>query len=195
MQCVLDTDGSLLHSTSLVTTVRNCENSEASAMEQIAETKKILRSFDQQIQVYKPLAEYAASIFNGVQKLGSSFRCYQLSLTEFEQLIEDVVMAHKDLKVANNSMALKGHVLHLKKQLLLRVYNATQIHIFGRHQVLLPLLVVLEAQVAEGKLMWEEYQLLGEEGCSVEAQMDVLMGGGGGSVVEKPQWVTDQVSI
>ena len=163
-------------------------------MEQITETKKILRSFDQQIQVYKPLAEYATSIFNTVQKLSSSFGYYQLGLREFEQFIEVMVMAHKNLKVANNSMALMAHMLHLKNQLLSRAYTALQIHTFGRHQVLLPLLVALEAQLANGKLTREEYQLLGEEGCSVEAQLGVLIGAGGGSVVERPHWVTDQVS-
>ena len=182
------TEGSLFGSSSLLPTLRECESSKYTASEQITETNKILRSFDRQVQVYRPLADYTAILFTVVQKLSCCFKYVRFSLGQFEELIGSLLA--RDRKVPDNAMAIAGHVLHLKHQFLHTLSSKLQIHLFKRHHILLPLLVSLESLLGEGKLSPVEYQLLAGETAPIEAQLDAILSS---PSVDKPKWITDKV--
>ena len=187
------TKASLLESESIIPTVRRCEASEVTASEQVAESKRILQSFDQQVQIYKPLADYVSVIFSVAQRLASTFKYFAVSLGQVEQLLKSLITIDKDHKVANNLMTVGGRVLHLKHQLLISVISNLRIKTFTRHQRLLPLLVSLEILQKEGKLSQEECHLLIKDGEYFEPQLDMLLNkGGSGPVIEKPLWIADK---
>lgn len=97
-------------------------------MELILETKKNLRVFDQQVQVYKPLSEHASMLFTCVQKLANCFKYFRSPLEWFEALVSEVLTGSvRDIKVPDNLMAINAHVLHLKHKVLSKVYEALQV--------------------------------------------------------------------
>lgn len=198
MKCTLDVEDSLLlHHQSLLPAVRECEMAESTAADQIRETKKILKSFDQQIQGYKPLADYTAAIFTVVQTLSHTLKYFSFSLDQFQTLLSQLIARNKPNKVADSVSAMNAHVLHLKHELLVRVCKTLSVFVFRRHQILLPFFVALEIQLSQGKLSAEEFQLLGREFAPVEGQINAQLqtkndehGG-----VKKPDWVTDEVYV
>ena len=197
MRCTLDAEGSLLHHQILLPTVRECETAEVTAADQIRETKKILRSFDQQTQGYKPLAEYAAAIFTVVQTLSHSLKYFSFSLDQFQTLLSQLIARNKPNKVTDSVSAMNAHVLHLKHQLLVEVCRTLSVFVFKKHQILLPFVVALEIQLSQGKLSAEEFQLLGREFAPVEGQIDAQLqtkNDEHGSA-QKPEWVTDEVCL
>lgn len=193
MRCTLDAEGSLLlHHQILLPTVRECETAEATAADQIQETKKILRSFDQQTQGYKPLAEYAAAIFTVVQTLSHTLKYFSFSLDQFQTLLSQLIARNKPNKVTDSVSAMNARVLHLKHQLLVEVCRTLSVFVFKKHQILLPFFVALEIQLSA-----EEFQLLGREFAPVEGQIDAQLqtkNDEHGSA-QKPEWVTDEVCL
>lgn len=185
---------SLLTSDSIIPILRRCETAELAASEQVAESKRVLRSFDQQVQVYKPLADHAAIIFSVVNRISNNFKYFGLSLDAFKLQLASLFVADKKSKTPDSTMAISGHVLHLKHQLLVSLLDTISVCTFSRHQRLLLLLVSLEILVSEKKLSQEEYNFLARDLDSVEQQLDMLLSkGDSGPVVKKPQWITDKV--
>ncbi len=178
----------------IVPVLEKSEAAEMAASEQVAESKRVLRVFDQQVQLYKPLADHAATALSVVQRLSNTFKYFGLDLDSFEQLLATLFTTDKKSKVPDNAMAITGHVLHLKPQLLVSLMSAIRVYTFTRHQRLLPLFISLETLVTENKLSQEEYNLLAKDLDTVERQLDMLLSqGDSGPVVEKPKWITDKV--
>lgn len=188
----LTSEDSLLQHSSLLQTVRENESAESNACDQILETMKILRIFDQRVEVYRPLAEYATILFGVVQKLSETFQYFKLGLNQFQGLVADLIAKYKDRRVADDTMAMNAHILHLKHELLLALCRALQPVAFQRHQTLFPLLVSLEMLLAERKAMEDEYQLLGKELNPVEVQLEILLNSSELNM-DKPHWISDQV--
>ena len=198
MKCTLEVEDSLLlHHQSLLPAMRECETAESTAADQIQETKKILRSFDQQIQGYKPLADYAAAIFTVVQTLLHTLKYFSFSLDHFQTLLSQLIARNKPNKASDSVSTMNAHVLHLKHELLVRVCKTLSVFVFKRHQILLPFFAALETQLSQGKLSAEEFQLLGREFASVEGQINAQLQTKNDehSGVKKPDWVTDEVCI
>ncbi len=186
---------SLLTSNSIIPALKRCEAAELTASEQVAESKRVLRYFDQQVQVYRLLAEHATILYSVVQRLSDSFKYFGLTLGLFKQLLASLIVTHKKNKISDNAMAIRGHVLHLKHQLLISLVDTIRVNTFTWHQRLLPFFVSLEVLLHEKKVSQEEYHLLAKDLVHVEQQLDVLLSkGDSGPVVEKPQWITDKVS-
>ena len=198
LRCTLDANTSLLCNDFLLPTVRDCESAGSAAANQIRETKKILRSFDQQIELYKPLAKYATAIFNMIQTLSYTLKYFSFSLDQFRVLLSGLIARYKENKVFGSVSAINAHVLHLKCQLLVQVHRTLCVSWFERHQTLLPFLIALDNLLAQGKLSVQEFQFLGREIAPVEAQLDVqLQSKKAESAVvhdQKPEWITDEVS-
>lgn len=196
LRCTLDTGTTLLCNDSLLPTVRECESAGSAAADQIRETKKILRSFDQQTELYKPLAKYAATIFNTIQTLSYTLKYFSFSLGQFQDLLSGLIARYKENKVFGSVSAMNAHVLHLKSQLLMEVHRTLCVSWFERHQTLLPLLIALDNQLAQGKLSAQEFQFLGQDFAPVEAQLDLQLQSkeNDSAVVQKPEWITDEVS-
>ena len=189
---------SLLHSSSLIPTVKQQEHTENSSLELIRETKKFLRLFKQQEKVYRPITDFAASLFEAIQKLSATLGYFRLPLRQFQAMLVKVIMQHKGLQNPDNSMALNARVLHLKHQLMEAVFNTVRMQLFFQHQLLLPLIISLKSLLAEDKLSIDVYELLMSNICSVEGQLDVLLANAkhSSSVGEQsPEWVSIEVSI
>lgn len=202
LECTVACQGSLLLSTSLVPTVEQQERIEASSLDLIRETRKILRVLEQQEKVYHPLTNFAASLFAAIQKLSATLGYFQFPLHRFQALLVDVIEQHKCLQTPDDGMALRARVLHLRHRLMEAVFSALHTQLFCQHQVLLPLTVSLEALMAEGKLLAEEYKLLTTDVWSVQEELEVLLadakcsnGSSEGPATEKPEWVSAEVSI
>lgn len=190
---------SLLCSTSLVATIEQQEHTEANSLDLIRETRKVLRVLALQEKVYHPLTDFAAALFEAVQKLSAALVYFQFPLHRFQALLVNVIEQHRRLQTPDDSMALRARVLHLKCCLMETVLGALRTQLFCQHQILLPLIVSLEALKAEGKLSVEEYKLLTTDVCSVQEQLDVFLPNAEcsseRSIAEKPKWVSAEVSI
>ena len=68
-------------------------------------------------------------------------------------------------------------------------------HVFERHQLLVPLLVALNVLLEQGEVTEKELELLGRTMGGVEAQLDLAAAGdtGKNNLASKPQWISDKV--
>ena len=70
-------------------------------------------------------------------------------------------------------------------------------HVFERHQLLIPLLVGLEMQLHKEYMTKKELELLGRNLDGIGTQLDLIETNESKDhhVVKKPQWITDKVCI
>lgn len=118
---------SLLLCKDLLSTISDSEASEIAAHEQIREAKKNLSVSDQQVLPYRPFSHYASVVLSSIQKVSSTVHYFNLSVDEFKEMLSEVINAFKNVKVADHAMSLKAHVIHLKNQLMLSVYQKLQV--------------------------------------------------------------------
>ena len=128
LNCVLDCKDSLLQAAHLFDVVKESESSESNALEQIADTKKSMKLFDQQALAYKSLSEFASIILTTVQKLSSILKYFTFSIDEFEQLIVNLIARREGNRVPDNAMAISANVLYLKHQLLISIHKTLQVY-------------------------------------------------------------------
>lgn len=127
MNCVLESEDSLLQASHLLNIVKESESLEASALEQISDTHQSMRLFDQQADAYKPLAEYATIILTAMQKLSSILKYFEFGIEKLEQLMVTLISFRADNKVPDNVMAINANVLYLKYRLLISVHEILQV--------------------------------------------------------------------
>ena len=132
LKYVLDAkNDSLLIAKDLLDTISDCEAAELAAQEQIREAKKNLHASSQQVVPYKSLSQYAGCMLRCIQKLSSILQYFSLGVSDFEMILSDVISNYKSTKVSDNTLSIKAHVIHLKWELMLRVYQKLQV----RHKI------------------------------------------------------------
>lgn len=128
LNCAVDPSySSLLQAIDLLNTIKECEVSEVEAHDQIKETRKNLKVFDEQMVVYKPLSHTASIVLASLQRLSSAVRYFNLRVDDFEGILLGLIEKFKSNRVLGHAMSIKAHVLHLKKQLLLTIYHQLQV--------------------------------------------------------------------
>lgn len=118
---------SLLFAEDLLSTIKDSEASEIAAREQIREAKRNIHISNQQIVPYKLLSESASAMLDSIQKLSHALQYFSMHVTEFENMLSDVIKEHKAIKVSDNASSIKAHVIHLNTQVMLRVYQKLQV--------------------------------------------------------------------
>lgn len=121
---------SLLLAKDLLSTIKDSEASEIAAREQIREAKRNIHISNQQIVPYKLLSESASVMLDSIQKLSHTLQYFSLHVSEFEKMLSDVIKEYNAFfKVSDNASSIKAHVIHLKSQLMLRVYQKLQVRV------------------------------------------------------------------
>ena len=118
---------SLLLAKDLLGTLMESEAAELAAKEQIREAKKNIHISNQQVLPYKLLSECASIMLTSIQRLSHTLQYFSLHVSEFEKTLADVIKEYKVVKVADNVLSIKAHVIHLKSQFMLRVYQKLQV--------------------------------------------------------------------
>lgn len=118
---------SLLLAKDLLRTLEESEVAEVAAKERIREAKKNIHISNQQVVPYKLLSECASIMLTSIQRLSRSLQYFSLHVSEFERMLADVISECKVVKVADNVLSIKAHVIHLKSQFMLRVYHKLQV--------------------------------------------------------------------
>ena len=127
LDCVLEREDSLLQATQLRHIVKESESAESSALEQITDTQKAVRQFDQQALAYKPLSQDACIILTAIQKLSSTFKYFTFGIDKLEQLLVKLISLREDNKVPDDATSIRANVLFLKHRLLVSVYEILQV--------------------------------------------------------------------
>ena len=125
---MLDREDPLTHTAILLNNVKESESSELSALEQISDTKKSIKMFEQQALAYKSLAELASIILTAVEKLSSTLKYFTFGISKFEKLIVKLISIRGGIKVCDNPMSIHANVLCLKNQLLIAVNRNLQVY-------------------------------------------------------------------
>lgn len=118
---------SLLLAKDLLSIIKESEASELAAWEQIREAKRNIRISNQQVVPYKLLSDYASVMLSTIQKISYALQYFSLDVSEFEKMLSDVIREYKVFKISDNISSIKAHVIHLKNQLVLRVYQKLQV--------------------------------------------------------------------
>lgn len=117
---------SLLLAKDLLSTIKESEASEIAAREQISEAKRNVHISNQQVLPYKLLSEYASVMLSSIQKISYALQYFSLHASDFEKMLSDVIKQCK-VKVSDNIASVKAHIIHLKNQLVLRVFQKLQV--------------------------------------------------------------------
>lgn len=117
---------SLLLAEDLLSTIKESESSEIAAREQIGEARRNIHISNQQVVPYRLLSEYASVLLGSIQKISYALGYFSLHVSDFEKMLSGVINEYK-VKVSDNSSSIKAHVLHLKNQLVLRVFQKLQV--------------------------------------------------------------------
>ena len=128
LNCMLESEDSLLQATHLLNTVKESESLESSALEQITDTEKSMQRFDKQALAYKPLSELASIILTAIQKLSSILKYFTFGIDKLEGVIVKLISRRKDNKVADDAMAVNANVIYLKYQFLISVHQILQVY-------------------------------------------------------------------
>ncbi len=120
-------NSNLLLAEDLMSMVSKTESAEVAASDQVREATKNLRVSDQLVLPYKPFSHWASVVLSNIQKVSSALRYFTFSVGEFQTILSEVIYEFKGVKVADHTMSIKGHVIHLKNELLLRVYQKLQV--------------------------------------------------------------------
>lgn len=118
---------SLLSADELLGVLKEKEEFEVSALDQIKETNKNLEQFDKQLKMYQPLTKFASAVLCSLQRLSSVFQYFSFRIDEFEEILAKLIINFKTSRPANNPMSVNAHVLHLKNCLMLSVYKHFQV--------------------------------------------------------------------
>ena len=127
LNTVLESEDPLAQATQLLNSVKESESSELSALEQISDTKKSMRLFEQQALAYKPLAEFASIILTVVERLSSVLKYFMFGISKLEQLIVKLISIRENNKVCDDPMSIFANVLYLKHQLFISVHQNLQV--------------------------------------------------------------------
>lgn len=119
-------NASLLLAKDLLSIIKESEASEIASREQIGESKRNIHVSNQQVVPYKHLSEYARVMLSSIQKISCTLRYFSLHVSDFEKMLSDVIKEYK-VKVSDNISSIKAHVIHLKNQLVLRVFQKLQV--------------------------------------------------------------------
>lgn len=68
-----------------------------------------------------------------------------------------------------------------------------QVHVFRRHQTLIPFVVAMELLLRQGKMTSQEHQLLSRDLAGLEPQLDSNMQKDNAEGKEKPAWIPREV--
>lgn len=159
----MDCSHGLLTSTSILDRVRESEEEVTSALEHIRDSDEVLEKSQRMAGGYRPFATSAVTTFCAAQQLNSVLQYPSLSFQTFQKILEKLVKRYKQNRLLSSLSACDGHILHLKKELLLEVYCSLKVALFRRHHILFPLLVQLRQLLAEEEISERECFMLGED--------------------------------
>lgn len=129
----------------LISTVSKNEADESAAAEQVREAVANLRKSDQQVLPYKPFSYWARLVLSNIQKVSSSLQYFSFSVEEFQEILSTVIHQFKGVKVAEHTMSIKAHAIHLKNELLLRVCQKLQVSAFACQKLVINLNVLCQS--------------------------------------------------
>ena len=127
LNSVLDSKDPLAQTAQLLNNINESELSELGALEQISDTKKSLKMFEQQALAYKSLAELASISLTAVEKLSYTLKYFTFGIRKLEKLIVKLISIRGGNKVWDNPMSIHDNVLYLKQQLLISVHRNLQV--------------------------------------------------------------------
>ena len=181
-----------MDSSSVMEVLRECETTQASALEQLRETTRVRKVFEQQRAGYWPLAKHAAVLFTISQSLCKHLWYLAFSLQDYEAIIDGLLAKSSSRKLLGASKsAMSGNMLHLQRQLSLCVYRTLQPNLFWSHQLLFLFLVSVELLKRKGSLSTQEQGLLATNLSPPDAQLDTLLAN-----TEKPlDWISIEVHV
>ena len=119
---------SLLHAKDLLKVLKEKEEFEVSALDQIKETRKNLEQFDKQLKMYQPLTKFAGAVLCSLHRFSSVFHYFSFRITEFEEILAELIVRFKTTKPSNNAASINAYVLYLKNCLMLSLYKHFQVY-------------------------------------------------------------------
>ena len=176
--------------------VRESQQNEATALDYIQDTNQALGKSRGLVDSYRLLSHSSALYFNTAHRLCRRLKYHNFSLRCFHELVSALLERYKHIRPPGNPAACNGHVLHLQKKLLLELHHHLKLRMFGRHHILLPLLVHTAQLLAAGKISREEYTYLREDSGLLQHQLDLVQASGSEeeSHLRRPPWLSEQVS-
>lgn len=131
---------SLLQAEDLLGMIHKSEASKMMALEQIREAKMNLHVSDQLVVPYRPLSHYASVVLSSIQRVTTAIQYCDLSVEVFKNVLSGTIREFKGTKVPDHAMSVKAHVIHLKGQLLLNVYQKLQVR-FPQYWLMLTFMI------------------------------------------------------
>lgn len=176
--------------------VRESQQNEITALDYIQDTNKALGKSRGLVDSYRLLSHSSALYFITAHRLCRRLKYRDFSLQCFQELVSALLVRHKHIRPPDNPAACNGHVLHLKKKLLLELHHYLKLRMFSGHHILLPLLVHTAQLLAAGRISREEYTYLREDSGLLEHQLDLVQASGTEkeSHLRRPTWLSEEVS-
>ena len=161
------------------------QQNEITARENVEDTDKALVRSRSLVDSYRPLAHFTALLFNTAHNMCITLNYPTFSLVHFQELITTLLAQSRHSRPQDDPAACHDHILHLKKRVMIELHRHLKMHMFRRHHLLFPLLVVMTQLMGAGQISSEEYNILGvDPGALQDLQI---------TVDQRPDWLSQQV--